>query len=95
MTVPLICNKFSILKEEKKKSKDQSNPFKALVGGYDKPEETKEEKRLKEKEKAKPLRNDDWIEKTHLRKLAASNAKKTAFTLFDVYKKVHGMVSYT
>ena len=41
------------------------------------------------------VRKDDWIEKTHLRKLAAENAKELAFDLFDIYKKAHGMPSYT
>ena len=49
---------------------------------------------VKEKLKAKGYK-DDWIEKTHLRKLASTNAEKLAFDLFDIYKKAHSMPSYT
>ncbi len=82
-------------KEEKKeKSKDDSNPFLALIGYYDKKEKT-EKKPESKKDENKPLRKDDWIEKNHIRPLAASKAEKTAFKLFDIYKKAHGMPSYT
>ena len=37
----------------------------------------------------------DWIEKNHLREQAGVNAKKLVFDLFDIYKKAHGMASYT
>ena len=82
-------------KEEKsEKPKDQSNPFLALVGHYDK-EEKSEKPKEKEEDKDKPIKPDDWIEKTHLRPFAASKAIEDVFTIFDVYKKAHGMVSYT
>ncbi len=86
-------------KDEKKKKggedSDQSNPFLALLGVYDqKPAEKKPEKK-KEEEKDKPIEKDNWIEKTHLRPLAEDDAKKTAMTLFDIYKKAHGMASFT
>mgnify|MGYP001574491745 CR=1 FL=1 len=42
-----------------------------------------------------PVRKDDWIEKTHLRTYAAADAKKASFDIFDIYKKAHGMASYT
>ena len=41
------------------------------------------------------LKPDTWLEKEHYRKAAAETAAKMAFNLFDVYKKAHGMVSYT
>lgn len=80
--------------EKKEKSKDDSNPFLALIGYYDKKEKT-EKKPESKKDDDKPLRKDDWIESTHIRPLAASEAEKTAFKLFDIYKKAHGMPSYT
>lgn len=82
---------------EEKEIKDQSNPFRALIGGYNRKEEKKEGKEGKEKEEKKEtvVRKDSWIEKEHIRKVAAEDAKDKAFTLFDVYKKVHGMPSYT
>ena len=82
--------------KEKPKLKDGSNPFLALIGAYNK--ENKKEDKLKEKtksEKESIVKPDDWIEKTHIRKLAIDNSKESAFNLFDVYKKAHGMVSYT
>jgi hypothetical protein len=82
---------------EEKKIKDQSNPFRALIGGYNRKEEKKEGKEEKDKEEKKEtiVRKDSWIEKEHIRKITAEDAKDKAFTLFDVYKKVHGMPSYT
>jgi hypothetical protein len=81
-------------KEEAKQKKDSSNPFLALFGFYDKKEEKKDIiKKIDTSDK--PLRKDDWIEKTHLRPLAEEVATVTAMTLFDIYKKSHGMASYT
>ena len=80
-------------KDEKEKSKSEgSNPFLALIGVYNK-KESQEQKPKTEKEK--PLKQDDWIEKTHIRKLAIDNSKENAFDLFDIYKKAHGMPSFT
>jgi hypothetical protein len=78
-------------KEEKSIPKDGSNPFLALIGHYDKPQKKQEP----EKAEDKPIRKDDWIESKHLRPLATDNAIETTFTLFDIYKKAHGMPSYT
>ena len=81
---------------ESKKSKDGSNPFLALIGHYNEKEKPKEDKKqTKKEEKEKKMRSDDWIEKTHLRKFASTKAEETTFLLFDIYKKAHGMVSYT
>ena len=79
--------------EEKENSKDDSNPFLALIGHYDKKEKTEKKSQTKE-DKDKPLRKDNWIESTHLRPFAAAKAIETAFDLFDIYKKAHGMPSY-
>jgi hypothetical protein len=76
--------------EEEEKSKDTSNPFSALIGHYDKKENKKEKE-----DKDKPLVKDNWIEKNHIRPLAAKEAEDKAFLIFDVYKKAHGMVSFT
>jgi hypothetical protein len=81
-------------KDEAKKREDESNPFLALFGIYNK-SENKEAPKKKEDVIDKPLRKDDWIEKTHLRPLAEEIAKATAMSLFDIYKKAHGMASYT
>ncbi|MGY4884398.1 MAG: hypothetical protein ACP5NZ_02350 [Nanobdellota archaeon] len=81
-------------KDEAKEKKDQSNPFLALFGAYN----YKEEKTAPKKEEDKgdkPIRKDDYIEKTHLRPLAEEDAKTTVMSLFDIYKKAHDMPSYT
>lgn len=81
-------------KEDKEKKKPkETNPFAALFGKYEKkPEENK-----KENKKNKPIdkiKKDNWLEKTHLRKLAAGEADDAAFDLFNIYKKAHGMPNY-
>ncbi len=79
--------------EEKEKSKEGSNPFLALIGYYEKSE--KPQNKEKKQDKNKIIKPDDFIESQHLRPLAAKTAIDTAFTLFDIYKKAHGMPSYT
>ncbi|MBS3094683.1 hypothetical protein J4474_03385 [Candidatus Pacearchaeota archaeon] len=79
-------------KKEGSNSDDESNPFLALMGYYEKSEEPKKKEKPKENKSISP---DDWMEKTHLRPLAAAKAEDTTFNLFDIYKKVHGMPSYT
>lgn len=70
------------------------NPFLALLGmGGKKEEKPKKEENQKKKEIIVP--KDNWIEENHLRKLAGEKVEKLAFDLFDIYKKAHGMVSYT
>ena len=79
------------VKEEKKeKSSDTSNPLLALFGHYNK----KEEKKEKKKDEDKPVKPDNWAEKTHMRPLAASEASTNAFDLLNIYKKAHQMFSY-
>jgi hypothetical protein len=77
--------------------KDTSNPFLALIGGYDKKSSEKDAGK-----ESKPEKKDSWwparesfIEEAHLRPLAEGKAKDMTFKLFDVYKKAHGMPSYT
>jgi hypothetical protein len=81
---------------EKKKANDRSNPFLALFGTYNKNEKPKEKKKTEEKEKSPsiPLK-DNWIESTHIRPLAIKIAEENVFALFDIYKKAHGMASFT
>jgi hypothetical protein len=79
--------------EEKKKSGGGSNPFLAIIGHYEGGSDNKKEK-AKTKQEIK-VKKDSWVEKNHLRKLAETKAKETAFSIFDVYKKAHAMASYT
>jgi hypothetical protein len=79
-------------KEEKKtQSSDQSNPFLALIGAYDKSDKPKEKKK---EDKNAPLVKDSWVEGALIRPLVATGAVDTIFSLFDVYKKSHGMASF-
>ena len=78
--------------EEKAMMKDGSNPFFALIGMYDKSEKKQPKEETKKSEKCIP---DSWVEKTHIRALASEKAIETNFSLFDIYKKAHGMASYT
>ncbi len=86
--------------QSSKTSKDQSNPFKALIGGYDKQNKSSGSKSKPMKKTKKDLapvkiRKETFLEKEHLRPLAEEKAKEITFKLFDIYKKAHGMPSYT
>lgn len=74
-------------------SSDESNPFFALLGIYKK--ESKPKKETPEKEEIIKVVPDNWVEKTHFRTAAVKGATEVAFNLFDIYKKAHGMPSYT
>ncbi|MCH8945708.1 MAG: hypothetical protein IIA85_02190 [Nanoarchaeota archaeon] len=83
---------------ETKKDANQkagSNPFLALVGYYNESPGSSKENKTKKTNIKKIIKQESWIEKTHIRKLAEEKAKESAFNLFDVYKKAHGMPSYT
>jgi hypothetical protein len=75
--------------------KDQSNPFKALFGGYNKKKPAPKIKEFLEEPKIEYIEPDNWYEKTFFRTKVAENAKETLFSIFDIYKKAHGMASYT
>ncbi len=77
-------------KEEKQKSKDTSNPFMALFGKY----ESKPQKSTSKEEKIESVQKDNWYEKEFFRKKSAETAKETLISLFDIYKKAHGMASF-
>jgi len=73
-----------------------TNPFKALIGGYNKKPVSSSSDKGPEKEKAPVvISRETFIEKENIRPFAEEDAKETAFTLFDVYKKAHGMTSWT
>ena len=80
--------------EEKGETKKVSgeNPFSALLGLYNKKIETKPKK--EEDKRGRPIKKDDWVESNHLRKIAKNKAASTTFTIYDIYKKAHGMPSY-
>jgi hypothetical protein len=87
-------------KEEKEKQKLQSediNPFSAIFEIF-KPEKKIFEKKQDPKEREKELKQklakpENYYEK-YLRALAEFNAINTCYTIYDVYKKAHGMASF-
>lgn len=79
--------------EEKEKPKDSSNPFLAMFGRYN--EQPAPKKKGEEKPRKITVVPDSWIEINHFRPLTAFNAKELVYQIFDVYKKSHGMPSYT
>jgi len=81
-------------KSEKKEEKELGSisPFLAILGFYNKKSEAP--KSSKSSTEPKIVKPDDFLEKTYLRKLAAEDALKTAFSLFEIYKKAHGMPTY-
>jgi hypothetical protein len=79
-------------KTTQKKSNDTSNPFLALIGTYDKKEIKKEKK--KSKEGIKMTVKDKWIEKNFILEEAIKETKESALTIFEIYKKAHGMPSF-
>lgn len=78
--------------EKESKNQDDVNPFLALFGWYNSPKSKKNEKK---ENKNIIVSSDNWIEKEHLRKLTANNSADICFNIFDIYKKAHGMPSYT
>jgi len=80
--------------EKKSGSGDQSNPFKALFGGYSEKSKPKSKEKSSKIEKV-VVGREEYIEKEYLRKFAAEEAEVKAFTIFDLYKKAHGWPSYT
>ncbi len=73
--------------------KDTSNPFVALVGGYN--EKPKPSEKKSNEPKKVVLKQDNFAEKEYLRPLAAEGARENTFKFFDIYKKAHDMASYT
>jgi hypothetical protein len=80
-------------KEEKEKPKqDYSKKIKEFIPNIKK--NLKETFFGKSEPKKEGIRPDNFIEKEHLRPLAAESATEIVFKIFDVYKKGHGMPSY-
>jgi hypothetical protein len=84
--------------EKEKETTDESNPFLALIGKYEKKGTGGSKPKAvakKDEEKETIVTPDTWIEKTHFRPLTAELAKAKLFDIFDIYKKAHSMASYT
>src|SRR3989344_2752227 len=84
---------YEISEEEREKNAGKSfgKKLKGIFGFWQK--NSIEEK--KEKKEIKFIVPDSWVEKNTLRKVAIDDARDIAFDSFDIYKKNHGMASYT
>jgi len=83
-------------KKAAEKPKDTSNPFAALLGLYDKKGEKVAAKAAEDSGKLNRIPDKDKeLEKEYLRPMVSKTAVETAFSIFDIYKKAHGMASYT
>ncbi len=79
--------------EEKAESEDV-NPFSALFGFGKREKEVKDKKERKiQRLKEKGVIKDNYVE-SMIRNLGESSAAEACFTIFDIYKKAHGMVSH-
>lgn len=76
-------------KEEEEAEEQDINPFSALIGFGSLWGERKEKKGSK---KSTLDKKENYAEKV-VRKKALSSAKKNCFTVYDIYKKSHGMAS--
>jgi hypothetical protein len=78
-------------KKTDKESGSDTNPFSALFSPFF----GSGEKKKKEEKKItlKDLKKDSYSDSV-LRALAAYNSSNTCFTIYDVYKKAHGMASH-
>jgi hypothetical protein len=84
-------------KEEKeKKKKENVNPFSALIGSYNDNKKKKKEDKEKahlEMLKKKGVKKDSPAEGM-IREFGEGAAGENCYTIFDTYKKSHGMPSY-
>ena len=84
---------YNVSSEERKtmRGKSMGERFKKIFSFSGKEETEKS----KEKKEIKFIKPDNWIEKTQFREFTMKNAAEVAFDVFDIYKKNHGMPSYT
>jgi hypothetical protein len=82
-------------KEDKKKSLEDSNPFSALFSSFKKGDKKSELPKKQEKKEIKieSVKKDTYAESI-MRDLAMGDAQEKCYTLYDVYKKSHGMASH-
>jgi hypothetical protein len=76
--------------EEKKEEKSEDiNPFSALFGLFNKKGKKEKKKGITE---IKDIKKDNYVEK-RIRAMAAETAASRLYTIYDIYKKAHGMAS--
>lgn len=82
-------------KEKKEKAKSEgNNPFLALIGYYNKSEKPKKKEEKNSDDDKIVISSDNGSEKI-MRVGTAFEADDTNLTLYDIYKKAHGMESFT
>ncbi|MFA6022621.1 MAG: hypothetical protein WC781_00875 [Candidatus Pacearchaeota archaeon] len=93
--IDYFLNKEDEKEAEEKKKYSTENPFSALFSFVKKEDKKKEEKKKEDNKEIKleDIKKDSYIEKI-MRNLAEKSAKDTCFTIYDVYKKAHGMASH-
>lgn len=79
-------------KKKEEKKQDDINPFSALLSIFSGDLFKSEKKDKKIVESLKDISKDNYIE-NYVRNAAAENAKGFLYTVYDVYKKAHGMAS--
>jgi len=85
--------------EEKERSTEEdTNPFSALFSGLkwkkkEKPGEDKSKEENLKKLKDKGIRRDNYSEE-YIRSMAEAGAINSCFSVFDIYKKAHGMAAF-
>jgi len=88
--------RYFLKEEEERKAEEESggdvNPFAALIGMAREKPEAKPAKAKEEEKIITKIKKDSYVE-SMVRKVAEEAAKETCFTLFDVFKKAHGMAS--
>ncbi len=77
---------------EEKKKEDDINPFSALISIFTGELFSSKKEEKKELESLKDIKKDNYVE-GYAREIAANGAKEFLYTVYDVYKKAHGMAS--
>ncbi len=85
-------------KEKAKFEEEDTNPFSALFSGlkWKKKEKPKEEDKSAEKLKQlkeRGIKKDNYSEE-YIRSMAEAGAINSCFSIFDIYKKAHGMAAF-
>jgi hypothetical protein len=83
--------------KEKKKESEDINPFTALFNVFSSKEKSEKEKKDRkeklEKMKKQGVTAENYVE-SYLRNFAEVDAIQRCFTIFDIYKKAHGMAAF-
>ncbi|MEM3113204.1 MAG: hypothetical protein QXI33_02155 [Candidatus Pacearchaeota archaeon] len=76
--------------EEEKRKNTDINPFSALFGIFKRTEKKTEKKEISD---INQIKKDSYSEKL-IRKIANESSSRNCFTIYDIYKKSHGMASH-